>query len=108
MGECHAGPRVLHRPVARRARRSLGLSHGEKRMKRWTVWAASAALGAPLAVGALATVARAAFQSAGPELVVASPKDGARVRERVKVIVPPSSVPKDGFVAVYVDGQFKA
>src|SRR5438874_7764912 len=77
-------------------------------MKRRTIWTISAALAAPLAVGVLATIARAAYQGAAPELVVTSPKDGAQVRERVKVVVPASAVPAEGFVAVYVDGQFKA
>ena len=75
-------------------------------MKRSTVWAAATALG--LVAGAVAGMARASFQGPGPDLVVTSPKDGARVREKVNIVVPATAVPRDGFIAVYVDGQFKA
>lgn len=40
-------------------------------------------------------------------LAIAEPKDGAEVKEKVRIAVPLESVPPEGFVAVYIDGRFK-
>jgi hypothetical protein len=41
-------------------------------------------------------------------LVLLAPKDGDQVREKVKIRVPRSSIPPDGFVGIYIDTRFKA
>jgi hypothetical protein len=41
-------------------------------------------------------------------LRITSPRNGATVREKVRVTVPRSAVPGSGFVALYVDGRFVA
>jgi hypothetical protein len=65
-----------------------------------TRWTGAAAL---LTVLALAGIAPA--NAAG--LVIARPREGATVREIVKVEVPASSIPSNGFAALYIDGQFR-
>lgn len=40
-------------------------------------------------------------------LSVLSPRDGAVVRENVRVVIPRASVPEDGFVALYIDNKFR-
>jgi len=40
-------------------------------------------------------------------LEVQEPKEGATVREKVRIAVPRESIPPNGFVAVYIDGRFK-
>jgi hypothetical protein len=43
---------------------------------------------------------------AGAALRIASPANGATVREKVRVSISRSAVPTNGFVALYVDGRF--
>jgi len=40
-------------------------------------------------------------------LEIQEPKEGATVREKVRIAVPRESIPPSGFVAVYIDGRFK-
>jgi hypothetical protein len=40
-------------------------------------------------------------------LAIVEPKDGAEVKEKVRIAVPRTSIPPEGFVAVYIDGRFK-
>lgn len=41
-------------------------------------------------------------------LTIISPTEGAKVREKVKIVIPRSAVPTDGFVTISVDGKFRA
>jgi hypothetical protein len=41
-------------------------------------------------------------------LAVISPTEGSAVRERVKIVIPRSAVPADGFVSISIDGKFRA
>ncbi len=45
--------------------------------------------------------------SAAKPLTISTPKDGSEVREQVKVVVPRSTIPPNGFVAVYIDSKFR-
>ena len=49
----------------------------------------------------------AASAGADKPLELIEPKDGAEVREKVKIVIPRASVPAEGFVAIYIDKQFK-
>jgi hypothetical protein len=48
------------------------------------------------------------FGDAKQKLTIAAPKDGSSVREKVTIQVPRDGVPPEGFVAIYVDGKFRA
>lgn len=64
-------------------------------------WAAVAALTVLCAYGE-----RASAQNQAP-FTIRQPPDGATVREKVAVKVPLASIPDGGYVAYYVDGQFR-
>jgi hypothetical protein len=64
---------------------------------RWT-GVAVALTGLVMAVGAPA-------RAAG--LTLLRPRDGATVREQVKVVVPAASIPPNGFASLFVDGIFR-
>lgn len=49
---------------------------------------------------------RASAQNEAP-FTIRRPPDGATVREKVKVLVPLASIPEGGYVAYYIDGQFR-
>jgi len=66
-----------------------------KRM-RWIVLAGAAVAGA----AGIGSQARAAG------LALLRPKEGATVRETVKIMVPRRSVPPNGFASLFVDGVF--
>jgi hypothetical protein len=57
--------------------------------------------------GAKNTDAGTGAATAEKALEITEPKDGAAVREKVKIVVPRGSVPPDGFAAIYIDGRFK-
>lgn len=40
-------------------------------------------------------------------LTVVEPKDGAQVKEKVRISVPRNAIPAEGFVAIYIDGRFR-
>jgi hypothetical protein len=69
------------------------------RMRTLIGWMGAAAL----AGLALATVTPA--RAAG--LTLLRPKDGDTVRETVKVVVPRSSIPPNGFASLFIDGLFR-
>ncbi len=46
-------------------------------------------------------------QGAEKPLTISAPKDGSEVREKVQVVVPRTTIPPNGFVAVYIDGKFR-
>jgi hypothetical protein len=76
-------------------------------MKRWSVWALAAVLGSGLCTLVAVSIAGAARQGGAPVLTVTSPVDNAEVREKVKITVPRDAVPDEGFIAIYIDNQFK-
>jgi len=49
-----------------------------------------------------------AAPAAEKPLEIQQPKDGATVREKVKIVVPRASIPAEGFVSVYIDRRFIA
>lgn len=40
-------------------------------------------------------------------LEIMEPKDGAPVREKVKIVIPKAGIPPEGFIGVYIDNRFK-
>src|SRR5690348_16023033 len=48
----------------------------------------------------------ASTQNEAP-FTIRRPPDGATVREKVHVLVPLASIPTGGYVAYYIDGQFR-
>lgn len=48
-----------------------------------------------------------AVTGADKPLAIMEPKDGAQVKEKVRISVPRNTIPQDGFVAVYIDGRFR-
>ena len=54
--------------------------------------------GAALVAAAGAAVAQSSF-------TIVRPYDGARVREKVKILVPKASVPSGGYIGVFLDGK---
>jgi hypothetical protein len=68
-------------------------------MRRWVLLGSATALGGVLALGAGGPAGAAGLR-------ISAPRDGAVVREKVKVVVPRAAVPASGFVALYVDGKF--
>lgn len=46
-------------------------------------------------------------ENAAKPLEISEPKEGATVREKVKIAVPRAAIPPQGFVALYIDGRFK-
>jgi len=46
-------------------------------------------------------------ENAAKPLEITEPKEGATVREKVKIAVPRTAIPPQGFVALYIDGRFK-
>src|SRR5947209_15122979 len=60
--------------------------------------------GAALALAGLIAAAGMPARAAGLALI--QPRDGATVREKVKVMVPASAIPANGFASLYVDGLF--
>lgn len=52
-------------------------------------------------------VANMAAPAADKPLEIVAPKDGSTVKELVSIAVPRSSVPPDGFIAVYIDNKFR-
>ncbi len=55
-------------------------------------------------VGA-AMVAAAGAATAQSSFTIVRPYDGARVREKVKILVPKNSVPAGGYIGVFLDGK---
>jgi cytochrome c len=51
--------------------------------------------------------AMAGAAAAEKPLELMTPKDGAEVKEKVKITVPRASIPPEGFVAIYIDKRFK-
>ncbi|MFN3652429.1 MAG: c-type cytochrome domain-containing protein [Armatimonadota bacterium] len=58
--------------------------------------------------GALQDGAMETDAQAQKSLQILFPQDGGEVREKVKIGVPMDAIPPEGFIAVYVDGQFRA
>jgi len=56
----------------------------------------------------LAVFVTSTFAYAQDQVIIARPLDGATVREKVRIVVPGSSVPSGGFIAVFIDGRFRA
>lgn len=54
---------------------------------------------------ALALAATAGVAAAQSSFTIVRPFDGARVREKVKILVPKSSVPAGGYIGVFLDGK---
>jgi hypothetical protein len=44
----------------------------------------------------------------GSAVEIQSPRDGETIREKVRIVVPSSTVPSDGFVGLYIDSEFIA
>ncbi len=61
-------------------------------MKRW--------------IGSLTALCLAGLALAQAPFTIVRPAEGAKVREKVRVLVPKNSVPEGGYVGVYVDGKF--
>ncbi len=61
--------------------------------------------GVAIALVALAG-SRTNAQNTSP-FTIRRPPDGATVREKVKVQIPLTSIPNGGYVAIYIDGQFR-
>ncbi len=84
-------------------------------MKRWSAWLLAAVVGGGAIVFGLSAGARASMQDSAPQPVIVTPADGATVREKVRIEIPRNVVEfksgsgvDEGFVAIYVDSQFKA
>jgi hypothetical protein len=68
-----------------------------QKMLRWT--------GAIAALAGLVAAAGTPVRGAG--LTIVRPRDGDTVREQVKVVIPRSAVPPNGFASLYVNGHFR-
>jgi hypothetical protein len=61
--------------------------------------------GATVAIAGLVVAARSPARAAG--LVLLRPREGATVREQVKVVIPAAAIPPNGFASLFVDGMFR-
>src|SRR6266542_4794192 len=68
-----------------------------RKLMRWT--------GAAVVLAGLVGMPSAPARAAG--LTLLRPRDGDTVRETVKVVIPASAIPPNGFASLFVDGVFR-